>query len=279
MKEEDEFIEIVQENTTPLQQIFSVGFFWVGVVATLYLATTTSTSGALLLGAFFHLYRHFWIQNRKKYHVLPNRFLASRFYDVFFTQPKKKQNLANCFKAGHFFLIIGFVMTWALTNNLTSPRYLKDMEVIQGRYEGYKEVWGKGTSRHYVLSFRKDNGELVQFRTIKTNGPDDKVLALEKHKKSGEIYTVWGCFDRSMFFPLYPEWREHRLLEQIVGAKYQRLWDEDWQRRMEQAERFLLKIGVIILCCAVPFYLYGWFVIATKHQNYSNSNTSKQQEY
>jgi hypothetical protein len=266
-------IECSKAQNIAWQQIISVGFFWFGILLSVYLMITVSTTYCFPILFIFDFYRRL-LDRRKKYSVLPVFILTSRFYNVFFSRPPKENvTQFRCFGWGWFFLITGFSITYAFINNVYfNVHYLKDMEVVKGSYEYAKKQYTKGQAYYYVLSFRKENGELINVKWVGERpigwsggqeifpGPGKRAIdILRKYQKEGDIYTLWISRNHSMFFPFFPEFRKYPDLNQIVGDRYQYLWwNDDRERHLDDTGRSILKISMLILFCSIPFFLYRW---------------------
>ncbi|MDR3629927.1 MAG: hypothetical protein P4L42_06280 [Desulfocapsaceae bacterium] len=224
---------------SPWKQVIYVCVVWIFWVISLYTLIFISWFGALAPFTVAQLtYSRGIKKNKLALFPYQRQFKkcvhATLFYDMLIRKVNGNKSLLVCRHYGLFSLVIGlFVIAFLYTSPVLN---LDDMFFMRGTYESYLTLNQKNTCGQVLLTFRQEDGTLVNLW--------DVIAPKELEKTKGDLLSIWGePKTRSVF----AECRKYPSVAQIIGNRYQRLYE---RKRVKKTHRVFLNIAIFLITCS-----------------------------
>lgn len=226
----------------------SVVIFWSGVGYALYVWILLSI-WHIVLTLLMLAYHVLWIQ-KKKISVLPRRFVdwivACSAYKIlhenFVIMPKKGSGLYNWLCCGHFFLIISYCLGYSNFRQQDTGITINDMQSFHGRYERLQQLGNRNLCGRYIITFRQEDGCEISFYASR---PGEII-------QSKELFSLCGLQNKPQ------ECRDYLELKQVIGEKYQLLYNQERVKRRDIVAWRIFFSGLTISACLYA----GVFIVA-----------------
>jgi hypothetical protein len=167
---------------------------------------------------------------------------------------------AIIFCIGAIFLVSTLIWEWKGVYDID------DMKMIQGVFHDKYPTSKRDRCADYILTFRQDDGSLVNFYSYNRN----KALleALENGRKNDDIFTIWATpEDKPM-----PRCIKYLYIRQLKGKTYEMLYDkDDTKKRNKSAIKFFMITGIIV-CCISGMFFYPVYAAGVKRKSQQKSS-------
>jgi hypothetical protein len=206
------------------KRIHYLGVVWALWICSLYTVFCVHLLGTLVPLTAAQLLFVYWIRkNKLVWFPFQRQFYTwlhtTSIYDIFFRKVEGKKNLPFYRALANLFAILGIIFLLLIfTNPILN---LDEMMFTRGVFECYEELPDNNSCGDLLLTFRLEDGKLVQFLDLKMTKSELKDLEQTK----GEAYEIWG---EPKTFSMLPQCRKIPMISQIKGRGYQRLYHKEY---------------------------------------------------